>query len=147
MAGQLRDRYIPSYNEFNLIDDADGSAEYVFPSAMTLKKRRRVKVPNNLLVWLASVEIFALDVTADSGEVPRVQLYKNGSLVTGATFDLDVPNSFYALERTTDPFSTPELAFAHNDVIEYWIGSDGGTQTPTGRGIVVCENWKTILIP
>ena len=155
VASQLRDRYSSPPLEVCICpfqSDATweaGTQQFTFPAAMTRLKRRRVKVPTGYQAYLASIEVYVLDTNGSVGGLsPQVQVFKNGTLVPGATFILETDNSFVVLERSTTPFSSPLLSFTNNDTIEYYIGaSNGASATTAARGVYAYEQWKMILIP
>lgn len=151
LSTQLSERYHYPEVVFSLATHGPTSATYISaPGTFTIDGsttriyRRRVKARSGQLVWLCEIEIYADNITNPGGAVPRVEVYKNGVLIPGATFDLDTDDDFYYLRRS-DPLANPLLAFVNDDVIEYRLGRSAAVAGVGLAGCQVHEIWKRPL--
>ena len=113
-----------------------------------LVEKQRILLADGQLLWLCRVEVWIGIRTAVGGSVPRVTMYKNGTIIGGATFDLtndDVafPDEPYFLGAALTPFSPGLLPFTDGDILEYRLGRSSAAGSPTARNIKVTEWWKT----
>jgi|APFre7841882793_1041355.scaffolds.fasta_scaffold28226_1 hypothetical protein len=91
------------------------------PNAPALLYRTRIRCPANGVRYLVCAEIYT---GRRNSTIPRVQLYKNGTLIAGATFDLTSDNDTLVLERGA--FRTnPVEVFVDGDYLEVWLGNNG----------------------
>jgi hypothetical protein len=119
--------------------DLDGSTRLVLKDFIRLD-------PSEVL-WLCEVDVWAIDVTTLSSPYPRVEIYKNGTLLPGGTCDISTddtsnPSAPFRLYRT-NPIANPLEAFGDGDVLEYRLGRSAAG-TPQARGIYVSELWKGV---
>lgn len=136
---------------FDLVDHGNGatwSAKTVvtLDAAPALTMRRRVRGNPGQVIYLCEIEVYAEAIVAgSSSSVPQVQVYKNGSPLSGCTFNLDTSNDFFVVRRSS-PKTNPLFAFVDNDIISYYVGfSDAAGTDPTTRRIQVREHWKEQL--
>lgn len=105
-----------------------------------------IRLDSNELLWLCEIAIYVLDITSVGGAYPQVTVYKNGTLIPGATAtltedDTSQPNTPFRLYRT-NPFANPLISFGDSDVLEYRLGRSAAAGPPRARGIVATEWWK-----
>jgi hypothetical protein len=136
---------------FDLTDHGSGATwstktAYTLDAAPALQLRRRIRGNPGQVIYLCEVEIYAEDITAGSAAaVPQVQVWKNGALLAGLTFNLDTDNDFFVARRSS-PKTNPLFSFVDNDIISYYLGYSDATGTdPTTRRIQVREHWKEQL--
>lgn len=91
------------------------------PNAPALMFRIRVRCPTNGVRYLVSAEVYT---GRRDGTTPRVQLYKNGTLISGATFDLSADNDTLVLERGSFRQNAVDV-FVDGDYLEIWLGHAG----------------------
>lgn len=136
---------------FDLVDHGNGAtwatlSPYTLSAAPALTVRRRIRGNPGQVIYLCEIEIYIEDQTVGStGGVPQIQVWKNGSLLSGCTFNLDTDNDFFVVRRSS-PKTNPLFAFVDNDIISYYVGfSDAAGTDPTTRRIQVREHWKEQL--
>ena len=91
------------------------------PNAPARLYRKRIRCPANSVRYLVAAELWT---GHRNGTTPRVQLYKNGTLIAGATFDISTNNDTLVLERGTFR-NNPVEVFVDGDHLEIWLGNAG----------------------
>jgi len=138
---------------FDLTDRGAGAAgtwlstpvSYTLDAAPTQLVRRRIRGNPGQVIYLCEIEIYAESVGVPGTAVPQVQVWKNGSILAGCTFNLDTSNDFFVVRRSS-PKVNPLFAFVDNDILSYYLGySDAAGADPTTRRIQVREHWKEQL--
>lgn len=135
---------------FDLVDHGDGATwstktAITLDAAPALTMRRRVRGNPGQVIYLCEIEIYAESVGVPGTAVPQVQVWKNGSILAGCTFNLDTSNDFFVVRRPS-PKVNPLFAFVDNDILSYYLGySDAAGADPTTRRIQVHEHWKEQL--
>lgn len=149
---QIRDRWVKDTGSGFFLIPPQGSGSLqtptavAFPSAMTAGPRIRRKLKAGEFEYLASLEIHVIDTSGSGGApYPRIQLYKNGTLVPGATFDLTDDDDYYFMEND-DPLNNPFLTFGPDDRWELYYGSSTGAGNPTALGVFINPTFKSLLM-
>ncbi|UOF79531.1 hypothetical protein [Bacteriophage sp.] len=156
-ANQIADRYVimPPVDRVLIAPCADAiwdnspTVTTISATAMQRAARAIVRGIPGQLLYLCSI-IASCDTLTATDSFPRVQVYKNGTLITNATFDLATghnttafPGDFYQ-QQNSDPYRNRLMAFVDGDYIEYRLGQSG-TSNPTCRSLMVREYWLSQL--
>jgi hypothetical protein len=82
-------------------------------------------------VWLTSIIMNCGTVVASSGSYPQIEVRKNGTAISGASFVFDTSDGRYYLQRT-DPTLNPLDTLVSGDVLSFYLKkSSSGNPTVT----------------
>lgn len=126
-------------------DWASAPTHFELDASPRLVLKDFIRTDPSEVLWLCEIDIWAIDVVTLSSPYPRVEIYKNGTLLPGGTCDISTddtsnPSAPFRLYRT-NPIANPLEAFGDGDVLEYRLGRSAAG-TPQARGIYVSELWK-----
>ena len=146
-SNQIADRFGLSVENVDILEPSsdatiDGSftsGDFTVTTATAIAwKTWRVKAPTGKQKFLCGISMFAASVTTNNFEVT---VYRNGTLITGATFVFAPGTDQYVEQENTSMFDAPFAAFVHNDEIQIRIRAT--TANSVVRGCSARFHWKT----
>ncbi len=136
---QVEEIFAPSGDQ--TVDNAFASADYTLNFTTALSwKQFRIKAPTGKQVFLCSISAFASRIQTNDFEAT---VYRNGTLITGATFLFAPGTDQYVEQEATNMYDAPFAALVHNDVIEIRVRAV--TANSLVRGCQLRFHFKTEL--